>query len=57
MKAVAAAGERGAVQLVMATHAGMTVDQFRQTVSDWLATATDPKISQAVQRVHLSADG
>jgi haloacid dehalogenase-like hydrolase len=43
MKAVAAAGEKGAVQLLMATHAGMTVEQFQQIVSDWMAGATDPK--------------
>src|SRR5215831_10278090 len=43
IKAVAAEGERGAVQLIMATHAGMSVDQFQHVVSDWIATATDPK--------------
>ena len=43
IKAVAASGERGAEQLMMATHAGMTVDQFQKIVSDWIATATDPK--------------
>jgi hypothetical protein len=43
LKAVAAEGERGAVQLIMATHAGMSVDQFQHVVSDWIATATDPK--------------
>jgi haloacid dehalogenase-like hydrolase len=43
MKAVTASGEKGIVQLMMATHAGMTVEQFQQIVTDWLATATDPK--------------
>jgi hypothetical protein len=43
MKAVAATGEKGALQLGMATHAGMSVDQFQQIVSDWLANSTDPK--------------
>jgi phosphoglycolate phosphatase-like HAD superfamily hydrolase len=43
MKAVAAAGEKGAMQLVIATHTGMTVEQFQKIVSDWLDTATDPK--------------
>ena len=43
IKAVAASGERGAEQLMMATHAGMTVDQFQKIVSDWIATAADPK--------------
>jgi len=43
MKAIAATGEHGGVELAMATHAGMTVEQFQKTVTDWLATATDPK--------------
>ena len=43
MKAVAAAGEKGALQLGMATHTGMTVEQFQKIVSDWLETATDPR--------------
>jgi hypothetical protein len=43
LKAVAATGEKGAVQLLMATHAGMTVEQFQQIVSDWMAGAIDPK--------------
>jgi phosphoserine phosphatase len=43
MKAVAASGEGGAMQLTMATHAGMTTEQFTQIVTDWLATATDPR--------------
>lgn len=43
MKAVAGAGEKGAMQLIMATHSGMTTDQFQQIVTDWMSTATDPK--------------
>jgi phosphoglycolate phosphatase-like HAD superfamily hydrolase len=43
MKAIAASGEKGLVELGMATHAGMTVEQFQKIVTDWLATATDPK--------------
>jgi len=43
MKTVAASGEHGLVELMMATHAGMTVEQFQKIVTDWLATATDPK--------------
>lgn len=46
MKAVAASGEKGAMQLAMATHAGMTVEQFQQAVSDWLATATNARFHQ-----------
>jgi phosphoglycolate phosphatase-like HAD superfamily hydrolase len=43
MKAVAATGEKGIVELIMATHSGVTVEQFEKLVTDWLATATNPK--------------
>jgi hypothetical protein len=40
---IAAAGERGLVELMMATHAGMTTEEFEQIVKDWLATARHPR--------------
>ena len=43
MKAVFASGERGLMELMMATHAGMTTDEFEFIVKDWLATAKHPK--------------
>jgi len=43
MKAVAASGMKGLMQLVAATHAGMTIAEFDQTVSDWIQTAKHPK--------------
>ncbi len=43
MKALAAAGEHGMVELIMVTHAGMTTDQFEQIVTEWLATARHPR--------------
>lgn len=43
MKKVAAAGEKGALELVAATHTGMTIEEFTKTVTDWMATATHPK--------------
>lgn len=46
MAAVAASGERGAVALVAATHAGMTTDEFRQAVKEWLATARHPRFGR-----------
>ena len=36
------AGEKGIVELVMATHAGMTTDEFNQIVLDWTKTARHP---------------
>jgi len=46
MKTVAASGEKGLIELVMATHAGMTTDEFQKTVKDWLATARHPKFKR-----------
>ncbi len=42
VKALAASGDKGILQLVMASHAGMTEREFAGTVRDWLATATHP---------------
>jgi hypothetical protein len=46
MKALATSGERGLVQLVMATHAGMTTAEFDQIVRDWIATAKHPRFKR-----------
>ena len=35
-------GEHGLLKLVMATHAGMTTEEFETIVNDWLATARHP---------------
>jgi phosphoserine phosphatase len=43
MKGIAKSGEKGIVDLGMATHAGMTTDQFSKIVTDWFATAKHPK--------------
>jgi len=43
MKAVAAAGQKGAMAMLAATHTGMTTEEFSKTVSDWIATAKHPK--------------
>jgi hypothetical protein len=43
MKAVAAGGEKTLMTLLMATHAGMTSEEFEKTVRDWIATAKHPK--------------
>src|SRR3954463_14172217 len=36
MKALAESGERGLVELIMVTHAGMTVEEFTNIVTQWL---------------------
>ncbi|MBY0588374.1 haloacid dehalogenase-like hydrolase [bacterium] len=43
MKAVLAEGERALAEIVMATHAGMTTEEFDRIVSDWITTARHPK--------------
>jgi hypothetical protein len=43
MKGVMASGEKGLLQIVAATHTGMTTDEFTKTVQDWITTAKDPK--------------
>ncbi len=46
MKALAASGEKGLLELVIATHAGNTSDEFAVIVKDWLATAKHPKFQR-----------
>lgn len=43
LAAVALAGEKGIVEIVTATHAGMTTDEFSKIVSNWLAKARHPQ--------------
>ena len=42
MEALAAGGEHGLLELVMATHGGMTTVEFEAIVRNWLATARHP---------------
>jgi hypothetical protein len=37
-----AGGEKAIAEIVMATHAGMTTEEFEKIVKDWLATARHP---------------
>jgi hypothetical protein len=46
MKALAASGEKGLVELMAVTHAGMTVDEFARIVTEWLATARHPRFKR-----------
>ena len=45
-KALKEAGEEGLVQILMATHAGMTTTEFQEAVAAWLQTATHPKLDR-----------
>ncbi len=39
-------GDHALLEIVMATHAGMTTAEFEQIVKDWIATARHPKTGQ-----------
>lgn len=43
LKTVIAGGKRSLVEIIAATHAGMTTDEFEQIVTDWISTAKHPK--------------
>jgi phosphoserine phosphatase len=43
LKTALAGGDRAMLDLVMATHAGMTTTEFEKIVKDWIATARHPK--------------
>ena len=46
MKALAASGEKGLLELMAATHAGMTTEEFEKIVHDWIATAQHPRFKR-----------
>ena len=46
MKALAASGEKGLLELVMASHAGNTTEEFYAIVQDWLANAKHPRFQR-----------
>ena len=46
MQLVADAGEKSLLEIVMATHSGMSVDDFSKTVLDWVTTAQHPRFKR-----------
>jgi phosphoglycolate phosphatase-like HAD superfamily hydrolase len=44
--ALMAAGEKGLLEIVEASHAGMTTDDFAQTVAEWMKTARHPTLNR-----------
>jgi phosphoglycolate phosphatase-like HAD superfamily hydrolase len=46
MKAVGASGMKGLMEIVMATHSGMTAAEFEQEVSNWLASTSQTKFDR-----------
>jgi hypothetical protein len=46
MKAALAGGEKSVMQVIAATHAGMTTDEFDATVQEWLKSARHPRFNR-----------
>jgi hypothetical protein len=46
IKKVLSFGEHGLLELVMATHAGMTTTEFEQIIKKWISTAKHPKTNK-----------
>jgi hypothetical protein len=46
MKTALAGGEHAILEIVMATHADMTTQEFEQIVKEWLATAKHPRFKR-----------
>jgi phosphoglycolate phosphatase-like HAD superfamily hydrolase len=46
MKTVGASGMKGLMEILMATHSGMTAAEFEQEVSTWLATTKQKKFDR-----------
>ncbi len=44
--ALASMGEKGVLEIMAATHGGLTTEEFRQAVLDWLATARHPRFKR-----------
>ncbi len=46
LKGALSGGEHAIVEIIMASHAGMTTDAFNAAVRDWITTAKHPKTGQ-----------
>jgi phosphoserine phosphatase len=46
LKGALAGGEKAILEMMAATHTGMTVTEFHKIVSDWIATAQHPKFKR-----------
>jgi hypothetical protein len=46
MKTLMESGERGLVEIIMVTHAGMTIAEFEKIVTDWIASARDVRFKR-----------
>ena len=46
MQALGASGQKGLLEIVAATHAGMTTEEFSKSVLDWISTARHPRFKR-----------
>jgi hypothetical protein len=46
VKGALAGGEKAIIEIVMATHAGMTTADYEAVVREWIATAREPRFGQ-----------
>jgi phosphoserine phosphatase len=46
LKSALAGGGRAMLEIVMATHAGMTTEEYERIVKDWLSTAKHPRFKR-----------
>jgi hypothetical protein len=46
MNTLMESGEHGILELIMATHAGMTTEEFETVVQEWLATSRHPRFNK-----------
>ena len=45
-QALAAAGEKGLLQIIAVTHTGMSTEEFSSSVREWMATAKHPRFDR-----------
>ncbi len=46
MEALEKSGEKGLIQIIMATHSGISVKSFKESVLEWSKTAKHPKMNK-----------
>ena len=51
VKAALAGGEHAIMEMMAATHTGMTTEEFSRIVSDWIATARHPRFQRPYNEV------
>jgi hypothetical protein len=53
LKSLASSGERGLAELVMATHAGTTTDEFQAIVKEWIATSEQERARTGIAYTNI----